>query len=305
MIFNFISSLVAIVPSILLIVELILYKDVLDVKILSLTVTNFTGLLPTSLCLYYIYTKQANMFIEMIPFAMIVLSSGTYHLCNEIQNEVSFCSQISQYAFYADFINSYYCIITVILYAIKFEFFMGNDLAVFIRRILYILNFIFYFFIIIFQSNIFIPLIYTLSMSCIAFIVIYIKVYEYKNLFTYENKLTSLCVGITLALFSFFIYIFTVYFSIQENGNYWILHSFCWHIPIMTSSMFILEACVDKSNHRPFTIYIINIIRCYNNGRYSITEYISSNNLGIELTIVHESKSEDYKMIEDDESNYV
>ena len=136
MIFNIFSSIVAFLPSILLIIEIILHSDILNYKILSLTATNFAGLVPTCLCLYYIYTKQANMIIEMIPFSMIVLSSGTYHLCNSTRYSSSLCIGLHDMATYADFINSYLCISTTILYAVKFEFFINPDNAIILRRIL-------------------------------------------------------------------------------------------------------------------------------------------------------------------------
>lgn len=282
MLFNIFSSLVAFVPSLFLVAEIVMHLDMMNYKILSLTATNFTGLLPTSLCLYYIYTKQANMFVEMLPFALIVLSSGTYHLCNSINYESSLCAKINNEAFYADFINSYYCISTVILYAIKLEFFMDSDRAIKIRRILYFLHLIIYFCMIIYQNNIFIPLIYTLFLLLISVIIFGMNINKYRELIIYENKRVNLAIGVTLALFSLLIYVFTVYFSIEDNSDYWFLHSFCWHVPVMMSSMFIMEAFIIQSNHVSFTYYIIGRINCTNNMR----QCQSANNLGIELTLI-------------------
>ena len=150
---------------------------------------------------------------------------------------------------------------------------------------------------IIYQNDVFVPFIYTLSLLIVAFFVFWFNFDKYRKLIMYENKRVNLAIGITLALFSLLVYIFTIYFLIQDNNDYWVLHSYCWHVPIMMSSMFILEAFIVESNHVSFTFYIVDRIRCYRGER--IRQYTSVNNLGIELTVIEIEEGREISKIEE------
>ena len=67
----------------------------------------------------------------------------------------------------------------------------------------------------------------------------------------------------------------------------------------MISSMFILEAFIVESNHISFTFFVVDRIRNYRNKNTTIRQYISVNNLGVELTVIEIEEGKETSIIED------
>lgn len=248
---------ITILPSLILISELIFYRNSLNLQILSLSGTNLAGIIPTLLCYYYITNKNENMIMELIPFYFIILTSGNYHLCNSLNYSLNVCFMNPKIYYYLDFINSYCCISTVIVHAIKFEYngwinkkiHNGN-----LKIVLNTINLLFYSIIITVQKNTYIPIFYTLSLLLILVIYFYLHCSSYIFLFN-KNKLMMLLIGITLASFAFSIYLCTIILNLNTFENYWILHSYCWHLPVMISSLFLLEASIEDEEMKNLRLY--------------------------------------------------
>lgn len=245
-------------PAIIVSIEVFIYLEYLNYKSISLITSNFIGILPCSLCLYYTLTKQKNMLLEFIPFYLIIFSSGSYHLCNSVNYIGSYCSLGKDFYFTFDFINSYFCITTILLYGIKLEYIDHFRNCIILKRLIYLANLIMLCFLIIKQPNIYLPLIYICCIFGVFIGTLFLKYDLYIDNFYTRNKIIHLTVGIILGIFSFLIYIFTVYKSLEPCNNYWFLHAFFWHIPVITSSMFILETFTENSEHESFFRFCIS-----------------------------------------------
>ena len=112
-----------------------------------------------------------------------------------------------------------------------------------LKRISIFLNLLFYTFTIIYLFNTSIPFLYTVCVisSLIVYILwnkdIYIRSLN-------PDKFKILSIGISLSMFAFLVYLYTI--VLKMDDDYWILHSFGWHIPIMLSSAFLIEAFIKE-----------------------------------------------------------
>lgn len=232
-------------PSIVLLIETFYSYSYLSFKVLSLSLTNITGIVPAGLCLYYTIKKHVDLSFEFIPFYFITFTSGTYHLCDSINYNEKFCSLNPNIYMYLDFINSYFCISTTLLHIVWYGY-KESHLNIFIlKRISIVLNLILYSLILILMNDTNIPFIYTSSI--ISFTVVYII---WKNELYIGSldpiNFKKLSIGILFSSFAFIIYLCTIIFELLDK-DYWILHSYCWHIPIMLSSFFIIEAFIKNN----------------------------------------------------------
>ena len=117
--------LIFIFPVIFIPVEIFYYYNIIDYKLISLTVSNLFAIIPFSSSFYYTFTKQQNMILQVIPFYFIIFTSSTYHLCQDI-NISMYCILPNKIYAYIDYINSYFCISSVILYNTKIKNSYGN-----------------------------------------------------------------------------------------------------------------------------------------------------------------------------------
>lgn len=233
---NYLKYCILFVPPIILITEEIITHQITNYKISSLVLTNLAGLMPSTLCLYH----SNVMMLEFIPFWLIPITSGTYHLCDKINYHSLLCSYGGSTNYYLyrklDFINAYFCITTTIGYVVKL---MPTN----IKLIIYSLNLSGITCLIIWSDTNLMPMIFV----CIE--IIMCAVYIYKNEDYYRKNLLSdnkqICVmsGCLTGIFAFASYLCMSLDSSQNvNINYWWIHSFCWHIPIMMCAAFFLEA---------------------------------------------------------------
>jgi len=235
---------ILVIPIIVMSTELYIYKDIIDYKIISLVVTNFFGLLPATLCAYYTFINQQNMILEFMPFYGIIFTSGSYHLCDQIQYTGSYCTILNPpYYMYLDFINSFFCITTVILYLTKLEYVFENHFR--IKIIMYLTHFIIIFYLVIYTSNKFLPVYYT-SSTMIPFLLVVAKhKTKYAEQYYKNYKSIYFAIGVVFVTIAFVAYVCTVYKKYEQEKDYWWLHSFLWHTPALLSGAFLLESLTD------------------------------------------------------------
>jgi len=286
-------------PVILLTSELFI-NNITDVKIISLVITNLSGLYPASLCSYYTVTNQKNMVLEFMPFYFIPITSGTYHLCDKINNNSLFCIYDIETLRKIDFSNSYLCVSTVILYLIKLEFITPNHKI--LKIILHTLSFCVINLLISFENYNLAPIFFILFEFVSFMAIIYIKYENYIVLLNNYYTIAYLTIGIGLELIAYLSYICIVYNNYGLD-NYWWIHSYFWHIPSLLGTMFLYEALIMNNIKTSFFTETIQIINC--NFKRMQYNYISLNEFGIELT----NKNECISLIEnvnnyDDINNY-
>lgn len=280
------SVIIILFPVILLTTELILNKSINNVKIVSLVITNLTGLCPASLCIYYTLTKQKNMFFEFLPFYCITITSGTYHLCDKIQNNSAFCIYDINILHTIDFCNAYLCVSTVIIYLIKFEYITYYHktlryIAHIYSNIIIILLCTFY------KSS---PIFY-IALECICLIiVVYMNYNKYVTLLNNEYTMLFLKIGLCLEITAYIAYICTVYYKYGMN-NYWWIHSYFWHVPSLLGAIFLYESIIINSIKFPFCVESYKFLTC-NTTKFNEYNYISVNEFGIELTDINEIEND-------------
>ena len=283
-------------PCMLLTTELFVNKEKIDYKTISLVTTNLSGLYPASLCMYYTLTDQKNMILEFFPFYFITITSGTYHLCDKINNESIFCIYDIDTLRKIDFSNSYLCVSAVILYLIKFEYISAQP-----KKLKYILN-IFSFAIINLlcsSDNYSAGPIFFILFEFICLVIIFHANYDnYYMLLDNNYTILYLMTGIGLEIMAYISYICIVYNNYGMN-NYWWIHSYFWHVPSLTGAMFLFEALTMSSVKNSFFIESYLIVTCsiqkisYN--------YISLNEFGIEMMDKNVDEFEDIDEHVDDE----
>lgn len=283
------SIFILMFPIILLTSELII-NNIIDYKIISLVITNLTGLCPASLTIYYTVTNQKNMILEFIPFYFIPITSGTYHLCDKINNESLFCIYDIDTLRKIDFSNSYLCVSTVILYLIKLEFITPHHKL--LKNILHILSFCIINLLISSENYSTWPIFFILFEFICFISVIYIKYDNYVVLLNNYYTIAYLTIGIWLEIIAYISYICIVYNNYGLN-NYWWIHSYFWHIPSLLGTMFLYEALMMNTIKTTFFKQTIQILKC--NFKRKPYNYISLNEFGIELT----NKNECNFLIED------
>lgn len=285
-------------PIILLTSELII-NNIKDIKILSLVITNLAGLFPASLTMYYTVTNQKNMRLEFIPFYFISIISGTYHLCDKINNNSLVCIYDIETLRKIDFSNSYLCVSTVILYFIKLDYISSHHNI--LKNISHILSFCIINLLIFFENYSAGPIIFILFEFVCFMVIIYIKYDNYVVLLDNYYTIVYLKIGIVLELIAYISYICTVYNNYGLN-NYWWIHSYFWHIPSLLGAMFLYEALIMNNVKTNFFTKTINIITC--NVQKISYNYISLNEFGIELMNINERSLEVDDVINYDDINY-
>lgn len=235
------------IPLIFLLFEIIYCYKYLTVRVLSLTITNMAAFIPLTTCI------KNELYIEAVQFFMIILTSGSYHLCNSIKYESNLCSLNEKVYVISDFVNSFTCILSVILFCL-----LKNDNNTLKIILLFILSLIYCILLVYeFDSN------YPISYCLMIIITSCLYVISNSSKFIFplsEIKFRKLTLGLILCCFSFLIYLFTIILKMSTGRDYWILHSYCWHIPIFVSSSLTIESFVPEFNR-----------------------YNSINNFGIEL----------------------
>lgn len=278
-IIKYICSLIFIlIPIILLTCELSINNQSIDFKTVSLVTTNLSGLYPASLCMYYTLTDQKNMILEFIPFYFITITSGTYHLCDKINNESIFCIYDIDTLRKIDFSNSYLCVSTVILYLIKFEYITAQH-----KKLKYVLHLYSYVIINLLcaSDNYNIAPIFYILFEFICFVIIFYAQYSnYYVLLNNYNTILYLTIGISLELMAYLAYICIVYNNYGLN-NYWWIHSYFWHVPSLMGAMFLFEALMMNGVNKTFFVESYQIVTC--SIQKMSYNYISLNEFGIEM----------------------
>lgn len=290
-----ISTITILFPIILLTCELVLNNKKVDFKTASLVTTNLSGLYPASLCMYYTLTDQKNMILEFIPFYFITITSGTYHLCDKINGESVFCIYDIDTLRKIDFSNSYLCVSAVILYLIKFEYISAQP-----KKLKYILN-IFSFAIInlLCASDYSIGPIFFILFEFICLVIIFHANYDnYYMLLDNNYTILYLMTGIGLEIMAYIAYICIVYNNYGLN-NYWWIHSYFWHVPSLTGSMFLYEALTMNSVKNSFFVETYQVATC--SIQKMSYNYISLNEFGIEMMDKNVDDFEDVETNVDDE----
>jgi len=280
----------------LLTTELFVNKEKIDYKTISLVTTNLSGLYPASLCMYYTLTDQKNMILEFFPFYFITITSGTYHLCDKINNESIFCIYDIDTLRKIDFSNSYLCVSAVILYLIKFEYISAQP-----KKLKYILN-IFSFAIINLlcsSDNYSAGPIFFILFEFICLVIIFHANYDnYYMLLDNNYTILYLITGIGLEIMAYISYICIVYNNYGMN-NYWWIHSYFWHVPSLTGAMFLFEALTMSGVKNSFFIESYLIVTC--SIQKMSYNYISLNEFGIEMMDKNVDEFEDVEANVDDE----
>lgn len=232
-------------PSLFLLIEVLYLLPYLNLKILSLSLTNLAGIIPAGLCLYKKIKCKVDLLFEFIPFYFIVLTSGTYHLCDSVDYIGKFCSMNPDIYLYLDFINSYFCISTTLLHIVWYAYKESYIMIFILKRVSIILNLIIYSLILILLDDTYIPFLYTSSIISLTIVYILWNNQLYIGSLDPIN-FKKLSIGVLFCSFSFIIYLCTIIFNLMKE-EYWILHSYCWHIPIFLSSFFLIDAFIQKN----------------------------------------------------------
>lgn len=224
--------LIFIFPVIFIPVEIFYYYNIIDYKLISLTVSNLFAIIPFSSSFYYTFTKQQNMILQVIPFYFIIFTSSTYHLCQDI-NISMYCILPNKIYAYIDYINSYFCISSVILYNTKIK----NSYDVNKTRLfIYICQLLLVMLINIetTSENI------NISLNIIiAVFPLIISILYHENYFNYN--IYYLVLGLLFGFTGSITYLL-IYYKIIETNNYWVYHSFMWHLMMFISAFFLFES---------------------------------------------------------------
>lgn len=294
------AVIIILLPVILLTTALILNKGI-NVKVISLAITNLTGLCPASLCIYYTLSKQKNMILEFLPFYFITITSGTYHLCDKIHNNSVFCIYDINTLRIIDFCNAYLCVSSVIIYFIKFEYITYYHKS--LRYIAHIYSYIIIILLCSFYKSI--PIFYiALEFICLT-IVVYMNYSKYIILLNNDYTMLFFKIGFCLELTAYIAYICTVYYAYGMN-NYWWIHSYFWHIPSLLGAMFLYESIIINNVKTPFFVESYKFLTCnttkFNKIKYN---YISLNEFGIELMDISERDFLLNNIQENDDNIYI
>src|SRR5690242_4504492 len=97
------------VPVLALCTLVLVYHNELDYRGLSLVLTNSFACIPFWVCI------QNRLYSDSIPFFCIILTSGSYHLCNSMNYEYDYCRLPKTFYVVMDFVNAYACVSSVIV----------------------------------------------------------------------------------------------------------------------------------------------------------------------------------------------
>jgi len=293
--------LILISPIAILSVELYIYRNVIDNIIIALVATNFTGMLPASQALYYTLTKQHNMYIEFILFYGIVLCSGSYHLCDKVNYKGHFCTVLFEKNYmYVDFINSYFCIAATILWLSKFEYMFFNHYWYIVKGITYVVEYLLIVFAVLSYNNVYIP-VYVTSLSFLPFAIIFFHHKEkYVENYWKFYRIIYFFLGMIFGLIAFATYAITQY-KTYKSDDYWILHSFGWHIPVMLCPMFFFETLASSPREKSYFDFATDILFfCWKRKRYNVVSCDSPN-----CNYSYTTNDEVFQDFKDDEIEYI
>jgi hypothetical protein len=220
------------VPVLVLCTLVLVYHNELDYRGLSLVLTNSFGCAPFWVCI------QNRLYSDSIPFFCIILTSGSYHLCDALDYEFDYCRLPQRSYVVLDFINAYACVGVVIVRLLDTGW--SSQIHAF-NIVLYT--------VMVCLMNRLVPLCYTSIMAIVLLIKIVVERENYYRIV----KTPSFIIGFCLALISFTVYIATVYYGIDER-NYWALHAFGWHVPVLVSSALILNSLPKQTRVQEFNV---------------------------------------------------
>jgi len=173
-----------------------------------------------------------------------------------------------------DYTNSYFCIIATTLYLIKFEFMNDNFIKTIIKITIYSVNYVMVVILLLQYRTTQIPALFT-SLNLIIVLVFFVSnINKYSELYFTYNRTLMFLFGFGLSLISFITYLYISINNLQNDNNYWLYHSYLWHVPVLLSPVFIIESATiaEKSFFNwiieQFTVHHENIIR----RNYEITE---------------------------------
>lgn len=268
-------------PQIVLIIELHKYQQYMNKNTLSLVMSNFVGFFPATQCMYYTVNKH-YMIHEFILFYLITFNSGTYHMCNKLNHPSGFCSYLDpDILMYLDYINSYFCIITTILYLTKFEFMNDISTKRIMKFTIYLIEYTIVLILTIKYRLTALPSLFT-SLTLLVMLLMFVNNRD-KYMERYFNwyNFVLFIIGSVLAIIAFVTYLYISINELQDESEYWIYHSYLWHIPVLLCPVFMIEASTvlngleNGSERMTFFEWIFNFFQGRNivdekNGNYEL-----------------------------------
>jgi hypothetical protein len=250
------AIIITLIPVVVLLTELYIHKRIISRSTTSLVLTNFTGLLPALQSLYYTLTNQKYMILEFVLFYGIVFTSGSYHFCSKINYKGQFCNSFPEITYSRlDFINSYFCIIATILYIAKFEFALQENARRVMKTMIYVIELTIVFMSIVKFTDVFMPMYFT----CLSFVPVLLLVINNRKQYIekYLNcyKIFIFIMGLICGTIAFITYVSITFKHYEKEEDYWIYHSFGWHIPVMLCPLFLFEATTAVT-HKSFFCYV-------------------------------------------------
>lgn len=254
-------GIIAIIPLITLTLLIIKYINVITYSAICMTLTNIAIVPTASCCFYFSLIKKKNLWLEFISSYLVVFSSGLYHLCASNDNNPTCISDI-YILLNIDLISSYYFAIMLLIHLTKLEYLTNNKLAFQLKCCLHLAALILIiplqFLNVSQQFIIYILLIFFIPLLAIFFILYSNNKYEEILKYIYSFSLPYLLFGLFCIVISLISYTYLA--IVNTYNNYWWIHSFLWHMPVMLGSMFIIEI-EDK-------MCFIKYFILYNNNNY-------------------------------------
>lgn len=218
------------------------HRQCRDASTMSLVITNFMGFFPATQTAYYTLNKH-YMVHEFVLFYLITLNSGTYHLCNKLNYTGKYCQYLpGEVLIQLDYINSYFCIIATVLYLAKFE--MINDIVVknMIKTTIYAIDYVIVLILTLKYRTTQLPALFT-SLSMIVVLLMFVSNRDkYIELYFNWYRGFVFFIGFVLSIIAFITYLYISINALQGDEQYWIYHSYLWHVPILLAPMFIIES---------------------------------------------------------------
>lgn len=230
------------IPQIVLIIELHKYRQHMHTHTMSLVTSNFVGFFPAIQCMYYTLNKH-YMIHEFILFYLITFTSGTYHMCNKLNHPSGFCSYTGpDMLMYLDYINSYFCIITTILYLAKFEFMNDITIKRMIKFTIYLIEYVIVLILTVKYRLTVLPSLFT-SLTLLVVLLMFVNNRnQYAEIYFNWYKFTLFMTGFAFGIIAFVTYLYISINGLQDETQYWFYHSYLWHIPVLLCPVFIIES---------------------------------------------------------------
>lgn len=267
--------IILLIPHVVLLIELYKYKQLLHHEIMSLVITNFIGFFPASQTLYYTFNSN-YMLHEFVLFYLITFNSGTYHLCNKLDYVGLYCKYLPRdVIMYMDYVNSYFCIIATILYLAKFEFISDRITKNMVKFTIYCIEYVIVFMLTINTETSQLPSLF-ISLTLIVVLLVFVSNRnKYVELYFNEYRAKIFIIGIIFSAISFVTYLYIAINNLQNSRFYWIYHSYMWHVPILLSPVFIIEA--STTCEKSFFRWIYELDKSNNEEQiYEFTDCVDS-----------------------------